>query len=77
MPERVTYHVVPDEALGWTVKKEGARRASATAATKQEAIVRAKELAKQQALGQVVVHGRNGAIQTEWTYGKDPTRHPG
>lgn len=28
-------------------------------------------------LGQVVVHGKNGKIQTEWTYGADPKRSKG
>jgi hypothetical protein len=34
----------------------------------------AKDLAKAQPLGQVVIHRTDGQIQTEHTYGKDP--HP-
>lgn len=39
---------------------------------KKCAIARASELAKKAKLGQVVIHGRNGRIQKEYTYGKDP-----
>ncbi len=76
-PERVTYHVVSNHGGGWNVKKENARRASVSADTKQEAINRARELAKAQELGQVIVHRSDGLIQTEWTYGQDPERHRG
>ena len=40
--------------------------------TKAEAKARAKELAKKQVLGQVIIHKEDGTIQTEHTYGKDP-----
>ena len=42
-----------------------------------EAIARAKELAKKSGLGQVRVQGENGEFESEWTYGKDPRRSPG
>lgn len=41
-------------------------------AGKECAIARAKELARKAGLGQVVVHGEDGKIQTEYTYGRDP-----
>ena len=47
-------------------------KASGSHDTKAEAIARAKELAKKQALGQVIIHKQDGTIQTEHTYGKDP-----
>jgi uncharacterized protein YdaT len=76
-PERVTYHVVASRSGGWNVKRENAQRASATTDTKREAIDRARDLAKAQDLGQVIVHRSDGVIQTEWTYGQDPEKHRG
>lgn len=37
----------------------------------------AKAIRKSGGLSQVVVHGRNGRIQFEWTYGADPKRSQG
>ena len=72
MARRKTYHVTPRPDGGWNVKEENASRASSSHDTKAEAIARAKELAKKQALGQVIIHKQDGTIQTEHTYGKDP-----
>jgi len=72
MPRRKTYHVIPRPGGGWNVKEESASRVSSSHDTKAEAITRAKELAKKQALGQVIIHKKDGTIQTEYTYGKDP-----
>ena len=44
---------------------------------KAEAIARAKELAKAESLGQVVIQRKDGQIQTEHTYGQDPERSRG
>lgn len=76
MAKRVKYHVVPGDD-GWKVNKQGGQRASATAGTKAEAVQKAKDLAKAQPLGQVIIHKEDGTIQTEHTYGKDPERSPG
>jgi uncharacterized protein YdaT len=72
MADRKTYHVTPNQEGGWNVKGEGASRASSTHETKADAVDRARELAKSQSLGQVVVHKQDGTIQTEYTCGKDP-----
>lgn len=72
MPKRMTYHVTPGADGGWKVKEENASRASSNHDTKAEAIERAKELAKNQNLGQVIIHKQDGTFQTEYTYGKDP-----
>ena len=74
MGKRKTYHVTPRPDGGWNVKAAEASRASSTHGTKADALERAKELAKNQDLGQVVIHKKDGTIQTEHTYGKDP--HP-
>jgi len=72
MAKRKTYHVIPGTDGCWKVKEEKASRASNSHETKAEAVERAKELAKNQDLGQVVIHKQDGTIQTEHTYGKDP-----
>ena len=75
--ERQVFEVAPHAKDGWDVKKEGGARASAHHDTKATAIADARERAKAAALSQVRVKGKNGQIQTEWTYGKDPHRTPG
>jgi len=72
MASRRTYHVTADGEGGWRVKVEGASRASSIHDNKSDAVQRARELARRQLLGQVVIHGKDGRIQTEHTYGKDP-----
>jgi hypothetical protein len=69
---RKVLHVTPHSGSGWQVKGEGAQRASALAPTKAAAIERARDLASSHARSQIKVHGQDGRIQTEWTYGKDP-----
>jgi len=64
MSKRKTYHVTPNTDGGWKVKEENASRALSTNDTKADAINRAKEVAKNQGLGQVVIHKQDGTIQT-------------
>lgn len=75
MATRAVYHVVPEDEL-WVVKIGGDSLSEAVD-TKSEAIARAKELARRQALSQVVIHRKDGTIEQEFTYGEDPTRSPG
>jgi|GEM_PF-1164631 len=72
MANRKTYHVTSDGEGGWRVKAESASRASSTHENKADAVENAKDLAKAQPLGRIVIHGMDGKIQTEHTYGKDP-----
>ncbi len=72
MAKRKVYHVTKNQSSGWDVKKEGGQRASGNLNTKQEAVHRGKELAKNAPLGQIKIHGQDGKIQTEYTYGNDP-----
>jgi len=74
MAKRTTYHVAPGKQGGWQVKREGATRASSVSDTKAEAETRARDLARSHELGQVKIHGQDGRIQEEHTYGRDP--HP-
>jgi len=44
---------------------------------KDNAVEHAKELARAQELGQVIVHTRDGKIAEEFTYGEDPPASKG
>lgn len=77
MSERRRVWVSPDGRGGWDVRSEGADHAAGNFQDKSDAVDRAKEIAKAVSLGQVIIQGRNGVIQTEHTYGADPRRSPG
>jgi len=71
MAERTAYWVKPDGDK-WRVQREGADKAAAVSDTKDEAIRRAVEMAKNQQPSQVLIQKQNGQIQEERTYGDDP-----
>lgn len=75
--KRTTYYVTPADDGDWRVAREGAKRAANVFEDKSDALARAKELAKEQPLGQVIVQRQDGRFQTEYTYGEDPERTPG
>jgi hypothetical protein len=78
MAKRKVYHVTKNtKGDGWNVKQEGAQRASGNFGTKQQAIQRGKQLAKNAPIGQIKIHGQDGKIQTEHTYGQDPEKYKG
>lgn len=63
-------HVVPHSA-GWAVRGAGASRATETFDRKSDAINRAREIAQHQHT-ELVIHGRDGQIQTKDSHGNDP-----
>lgn len=69
-------HVTTDPKGGWRAEKQGSSRATARSDSKQEVVKRARELARSQR-GRLVIHGRDGRIQEERTYGPDPSRSKG
>lgn len=78
MRKRTVIHVLHDKKKDdWKVIKEGSERALSRNETKKEAIEDARSRIKDDELAQIKVHKKNGPIQTEWTYGKDPRRYPG
>ena len=70
-PNHVVTH--PD---GWAVRREGSERATVVVPTKTEALERAREISQREQ-GSVVIHGQDGRIQEERTYGNDPYPPPG
>ena len=74
MNKRKVYHVAPKKGSGWKVQAEGTQRPTRIKKTKEDAVQEAKDLAKRQKPSQVIIHKKDGTIQTEYTYGEDP--HP-
>lgn len=72
MSKRSVYHVTPDPDGGWNLKQTGNQRASGHFDHKDDAVDRGRELARNAEPGQLVIHGTDGKIQTEHTYGNDP-----
>lgn len=72
MSNRRRVWVSPDGDGGWNVKTQGKSKAAANFEDKTDAIDKAKDIAKNASLGQVIIQKRDGTIQTEHTYGKDP-----
>ncbi len=67
---RAGQHVVPSGS-GWSVRRAGATRASRTFETEQEAVRRAKDIARSEGT-EVFIHGRDGRIRERRSYGQDP-----
>jgi len=73
---RVVYHVVPNSsAEKWVVSQENADYRSEHD-TKEEAVQEARRLAQAAELGQIKVHKKDGNMEYESTYGKDPEEYP-
>jgi len=70
--KRKTYHAMPHSNGGWQVKQENAKRALSIHPTKKEAVAEGREIAKKQELGQLKIHKKDGTIEKEHTYRKDP-----
>ena len=78
---RTIITVGPDSRGGWCATPGGpgdeVAGESQSFRTKAEAVTAAVRQAETAELGQVVIKGRNGRIQSERTYGADPRRFPG
>ncbi|MFH1362074.1 MAG: DUF2188 domain-containing protein [bacterium] len=72
MSSRKRVWVSPDGEGGWNVKSQDTTRAAGNFEDKVDAVDKAKSIAKNAPTGQVIIQGRNGKIQTEHTYKKDP-----
>ena len=70
MSSKRNQHVVP-HADGWAVRGAGATRATETFERKTEAVDRAREIAQNQHT-ELVIHGRDGQIQSKDSHGPDP-----
>jgi len=71
MTKRKIYDVV-SKGDSWSVKVRGNERASVIASNKEIAVQKAAELGRNNGHAQVVIHKKDGEIQSERTYGNDP-----
>lgn len=62
-------HVAPRGGK-WIVRTSGAARASASFPTRQEAVARARTIAKERGT-ELYIHGTDGRIRERMSYGKD------
>jgi len=76
MAERVTYHVMPGEGGGWTVRQENTDQVVSRHRSKIEAILRGRELAQSHDYSLLVVHDRDGRQEKQYTYGWDSDLFP-
>ncbi len=65
-----TQRVLPRKD-GWAVKGDGNSRDTSHHERKEDAVKEAIKIAKNQG-SEVVIHGRNGQIQSKDSYGNDP-----
>lgn len=63
-------HVVPHRGK-WAVKGEGNQKNTLITDTQEQAITKAREIAKNQE-SELLIHGRDGAIREKNSYGNDP-----
>ncbi|NSW76934.1 MAG: DUF2188 domain-containing protein [Candidatus Atribacteria bacterium] len=68
--KRNILHVVPHEKKGWRINMP--EKGDKIFATKKEAVKEAISIARTSQPSQLVIHGRDGKIQEERTYGRDP-----
>lgn len=70
MNTRKNQHVVPHKK-SWAVKGEGNYRITANIETKNEAIVKARRIAKNKK-SELIIHNKDGKISERNSYGNDP-----
>lgn len=71
MAQRKVWNVEPRDGGKWAVQREGATRAESVHAAKDAAVKRSVELGTRHR-GEVRIKGRDGSIQDERTYTRDP-----
>lgn len=70
MSTKRNQHVVPHQD-GWAVRGAGAQRATEIFDRKVDAVQRGREVAQNQGT-ELVIHGRDGQIQSKDSHGHDP-----
>ena len=73
MNNKKNQHVVPSSAKKWAVKGAGNKKNTKLTQTKEEAVKRARQIAKNQKT-ELVIHNKDGKIRDKDSYGNDP--HP-
>ena len=68
---RKSQNVVPSTRGGWSVKKEGALKATRNFETKVEAVKFGRDVSKN-SKSELYIHKKDGTIQQRDSYGNDP-----
>jgi hypothetical protein len=66
-----THHVVPNPDGGWDVRRGGSGRSSGHFDTKQDAVVRGRQISRN-AETELKIHNRDGRIGQSDSHGHDP-----
>lgn len=66
-----THHIVPNPGGGWDVKRGGGQRASSHHETKQDAILKGREVSRNQET-ELRIHNKDGRIAQSDSHGNDP-----
>jgi len=76
MAKRFVWSVEPRPDGGWAVQRDGTKRADSLHQRKDDAVARGVDLGTRNR-GQLRIKGKDGRIQHEHTYGRDPSPPPG
>ena len=68
---RDSHHIVPNPEGGWDVKRSGSQRSSGHWDTKAEAVNAGRQISRNQGT-ELVIHGKDGKIQSSDSHGNDP-----
>jgi hypothetical protein len=64
-------HVTPNKNGGWSIKKEHNEKATKVTETKKEAVDIARKISKIEN-SELVIHDKDGKIQSKDSHGNDP-----
>jgi Uncharacterized protein conserved in bacteria (DUF2188) len=70
MSKKRDYHVIPNPGGGWSVRREGAERASSVFDRKADALVHGRQLARSSRT-ELIEHGRDGRIRETTSRSRD------
>lgn len=71
--EKARQHVVPKHDGGWTVRRDGASRASRVFETQLDAMTYARDLARK-AGTELFIHSSDGMVTKRESYKREPSR---
>lgn len=71
MTKKPAIRVTPHPEGGWQTKKDGNTRAGGKFDIKDDAVDAGKQQAQREGT-ELIIHGRDGKIQSKDSYGKDP-----
>jgi len=70
-----SYHVIAKSNGEWSVKRNGADRATGNFPTKKGAVTTARDLVTKSGGGELIIHGKDGRVSQRDSYGSDQNPH--